>query len=82
MTTAPTRWLTAEQLGPHFDDGGPVILVENHAVFRRRPTHRQKAHLYLAALRHRARSGGDRVALVSADSRRGSARRFCPTAAS
>ena len=68
MTTAPTRWLTAEQLGPHFDDGGPVILVENHAVFRRRPTHRQKAHLYLSALRHRARSSGERVALVTADS--------------
>ena len=68
MTTAPTRWLTAEQLGPHFDDGGPIILIENHAVFRRRPTHRQKAHLYLTALRHRARDGGDRVALVTANS--------------
>jgi len=68
MTTAPTRWLTAEQLGPHFDDGGSIILIENHAVFRRRPTHRQKAHLYLSALRHRARSGAERVELVTADS--------------
>jgi deoxyribodipyrimidine photolyase-related protein len=67
---AATRWLTAEQLGPHFDDGGRVILIENHEVFRRRPTHRQKAHLYLAALRQRARDLGDRAELVEASSYR------------
>jgi deoxyribodipyrimidine photolyase-related protein len=67
---APTRWLTAEQLGPHFDDGGAVILIENHEVFRRRPTHRQKAHLYLTALRQRARELGDRAELVEAPSYR------------
>lgn len=66
--TDPTRWLTAEQLGPHFDDGGRVILIENHDVFRRRPTHRLKAHLYLSALRHRARELGDRGELVEAPS--------------
>lgn len=60
---APTRWLTAEQLGPAFDDGGRILLLENHEVFRRRPTHRQKAHLYLVALRQRARELGDRGAL-------------------
>ncbi len=59
----PTRWLTAEQLGPAFDDGGRILLLENHEVFRRRPTHRQKAHLYLVALRQRARELGDRGAL-------------------
>ncbi len=64
----PTRWLTAEQLGPHFDDGGSIILIENHRVFRRRATHRQKAHLYLAALRHRARELGHRGELVTAES--------------
>ena len=61
--TAPTRWLTAEQLGPAFDDGGPIVLIENTRVFRRRPTHRQKAHLYLTALRHRARDLGERVGM-------------------
>lgn len=70
MTAEPvaTRWLTAEQLGPHFDDGGPVVLIESHEVFRRRPTHRQKAHLYVSALRHRARQLGDRVELVESSS--------------
>ncbi|MGN6327211.1 cryptochrome/photolyase family protein [Pseudolysinimonas sp.] len=56
-----TRWLLADQLGPHFDDGGPIVLVEVVELFRRRPTHRQKAHLILSALRHRAAELGDRV---------------------
>ena len=60
MTDAPVRWLTAEQLGPAFDDGGRVLLLESHEVFRRQPTHRQKAHLYLVALRRRAAELGDR----------------------
>ncbi len=66
----PTRWITAEQLGPAFDDGGPIVLVENTAVFRRRPTHRQKAHLYLTALRHRARELDERGTFVPASSYR------------
>ncbi|MFM2353902.1 MAG: hypothetical protein RLZZ608_1308, partial [Actinomycetota bacterium] len=70
MTNAPTRWLTAEQLGPAFDDDGPIVLVENTAVFRRRPTHRQKAHLYLSALRHRARELGERGTFLQASSYR------------
>jgi deoxyribodipyrimidine photolyase-related protein len=50
------RWLFADQLGPHFLDrpDQPVLLVESKAVFRRRAFHRQKAHLVLSALRHRA----------------------------
>ncbi|NMO57240.1 cryptochrome/photolyase family protein [Actinoplanes sp. TBRC 11911] len=62
------RWLFADQLGPHFLDepGQPVLLVESKAVFRRRVFHRQKAHLVLSALRHRA-AGDDRVRLVRAE---------------
>ena len=54
-----TRWVFADQLGPHFLDepGQPVLLVESKAVFRRRAFHRQKAHLVLSALRHRAQEG-------------------------
>src|SRR5690349_22700463 len=50
------RWLFADQLGPHFLDHPeqPVLLIESKAVFRRRAFHRQKAHLVLSALRHRA----------------------------
>ncbi|GIF05475.1 cryptochrome/photolyase family protein [Actinoplanes siamensis] len=57
------RWLFADQLGPHFLDepGQPVLLVESKAVFRRRVFHRQKAHLVLSALRHRAREGNVRL---------------------
>jgi len=65
---SPPRWLTAGQLGPAYDDGGPIVLVENTTVFSRRPTHRQKAHLYLSALRHRARELGDRGTFVHASS--------------
>ncbi|MGY3517614.1 cryptochrome/photolyase family protein [Micromonospora sp. PTRAS2] len=52
----PRRWLFADQLGPHFldDRRQPVLLIESKAVFRRRVYHRQKAHLILSALRHRA----------------------------
>ncbi|MGQ0846686.1 MAG: cryptochrome/photolyase family protein [Sporichthyaceae bacterium] len=58
------RWLFADQLGPHFLDAAdqPVLLVESRAVFRRRRFHRQKAHLVLSALRHRAAElGGQAV---------------------
>ncbi|WP_250035907.1 cryptochrome/photolyase family protein [Paractinoplanes maris] len=61
------RWLFADQLGPHFLDspGQKVLLVESKAVFRRRVFHRQKAHLILSALRHRALDDG--VQLVRAE---------------
>jgi deoxyribodipyrimidine photolyase-related protein len=63
--TAPAtrRWCFADQLGPHFLDrpDQPVLLVESRAVFARRRFHRQKAHLVLSALRHRAAELGDQV---------------------
>ena len=61
------RWIFADQLGPHFldDPRQPVLLVECKGVFRRRAFHRQKAHLILSALRHRAQDDG--VRLVAAD---------------
>ena len=45
-----------DQLGPHFveDTTDRVLLIESRAVFRRRAFHRQKAHLVLSAMRHRA----------------------------
>ncbi len=50
------RWLFGDQLGPHFLDSAaqPVLLIESSQVFRRRAFHRQKAHLILSAMRHRA----------------------------
>lgn len=71
MTTpAPSdtpRFLFADQLGPHFDDGGDIVLAESKAVFARRTYHRQKAHLILSALWHRAEQEPDRVALHRGD---------------
>jgi deoxyribodipyrimidine photolyase-related protein len=59
--SARTRLVFAGQLGPLFDDGGPMVIIEARSVFARRPMHRAKAHLYLSALRHRAAELGDRV---------------------
>src|SRR4051812_12163756 len=63
------RWLFADQLGPHFLDepGQPVLLIESKAVFRRRAFHRQKAHLVLSALRHRAAELKDQAHWVRAE---------------
>ncbi|MDH2427159.1 cryptochrome/photolyase family protein [Sphaerisporangium sp. TRM90804] len=57
------RWLFADQLGDHFLDSAeqPVLLVEARSVLARRRFHRQKAHLVLSALRHRAAELGDRA---------------------
>ncbi|MDI1466124.1 cryptochrome/photolyase family protein [Catellatospora sp. KI3] len=57
------RWLFGDQLGPHFldDPAQPVLLIESKAVLRRRAFHRQKAHLVLSALRHRAAELGDQA---------------------
>ncbi len=60
-STPLTRWIFAGQLGPVFDDGGPMMIIEARSVFARRPMHRAKAHLYLSAMRHRARELGERV---------------------
>jgi deoxyribodipyrimidine photolyase-related protein len=46
--------LFADQLGPHFSLGGPVLLPEVLGQFAKRRYHRQKAHLILSAVRHRA----------------------------
>lgn len=62
-----TRFLFADQLGPHFDDGTPILLVESRSVFARRTYHRQKAHLILSALRHRAAEDPERIRLMHAD---------------
>lgn len=71
-----TRWLFADQLGPHFlgsqespgDDGlQEVVIVESRAAFRRRRYHRAKAHLILSAMRHRAAELGPRCTYVHAE---------------
>jgi deoxyribodipyrimidine photolyase-related protein len=71
-----TRWLFADQLGPHFlgpqespgDDGlQDVVIVESRAAFRRRRYHRAKAHLILSAMRHRAAELGPRCTYVHAE---------------
>ncbi|WP_235494624.1 cryptochrome/photolyase family protein [Geodermatophilus sp. Leaf369] len=63
------RWCFADQLGPHFldDPHQEVLLVESRAVFRRRRFHRQKAHLVLSALRHRAAELGDQAVFLQTD---------------
>ena len=54
-----TRWLFADQLGPHFyshpeldADVGHIVIIESTRVFSRRRYHRAKAHLVLSAIRH------------------------------
>ncbi len=66
------RWLFADQLGPHFLDrpDQPVLLIESRAVFRRRRFHRQKAHLLLSALRHRAAELGEQALYLATDTYR------------
>jgi deoxyribodipyrimidine photolyase-related protein len=66
---ARRRWLFADQLGPHFLDAPdqPVLLIVSKAAFRRRRYHRQKAHLILSALRHRAAELGDAAILIEAE---------------
>ncbi|MBA8794846.1 deoxyribodipyrimidine photolyase-related protein [Friedmanniella endophytica] len=56
------RWLFGDQLGPHFLDGTrqKVLMIESKRVFARRRFHRQKAHLILSAMRHRADELGRR----------------------
>lgn len=61
------RWLMADQLGPHFDDGGEILLIEAKGVLARRPYHWAKAHLILSALRHRQAELGSRARYVTAD---------------
>ncbi len=60
--------LFADQLGPHFDLGGEIILPVVKSQFAKRRYHRQKAHLILYALR--ARGQDKRVTLLELDSYR------------
>jgi deoxyribodipyrimidine photolyase-related protein len=66
------RWLFADQLGPDFLDSAdqPVLLIESRRVFERRAFHRQKAHLILSAMRHRAAELGERCRFLQVDSYR------------
>src|SRR3954462_7845665 len=66
------RWLFADQLGPEFldDSQQPVLLIESKAVFRRRRFHRQKAHLILSALRHRAAELGEQALFLQTETYR------------
>jgi deoxyribodipyrimidine photolyase-related protein len=66
------RWLFADQLGPYFLDqpDQPVLLIESRRVFERRRFHRQKAHLILSALRHRAAELGEQCRYIQADTYR------------
>ena len=63
------RWLFGDQLGPHFldDTDADVLLIESTAVLRRRRFHRQKAHLVLSAMRHRAAELGERCTYLRTD---------------
>lgn len=69
---ATRRWCFADQLGPHFldHDNQSVLQVESTRVFARRRFHRQKAHLVLSALRHRAAELGERARFVQASTYR------------
>lgn len=64
---ASLQWLMADQLGPHFDEGGEILIIEAKAVLARRPYHWAKAHLILSALRHRKAELGDRALFVTAE---------------
>lgn len=72
--------LFADQLGPHFDLGGEILLPEVLSQFSKRNYHRQKAHLILYALRSRALDS--RVTLVSLESYRELAKHKVSTAIS
>jgi deoxyribodipyrimidine photolyase-related protein len=66
------RWLFGDQLGPHYldDTDLPVLLIESTAVLRRRAFHRQKAHLVLSAMRHRAAELGQRCTYLRSETYR------------
>ncbi|MDA9786891.1 cryptochrome/photolyase family protein [Pontimonas sp.] len=70
MSDPLPRILFADQLGPHFDDGGPIVIPEVLSPLRRRVYHRQKAHLILSALRHRATELGARAEVRRGESYR------------
>ncbi|MFE9243865.1 cryptochrome/photolyase family protein [Nocardiopsis sp. NPDC006938] len=74
-------WLFGDQLGGHFhgtprNRGRPILLIESELALRRRPYHRQKLHLVLAAMRRLAEDLGERVTYVRAPTYREGLRRF------
>ena len=66
------RWLFGDQLGDYFldDEDQQVLIIVSRRVFRRRRFHRQKAHLVLSAMRHRAAELGERCTYVVTDTYR------------
>lgn len=60
------RWLFADQLGPHYANGEPVVFILSREVFARRRLHRAKAHLLVSGVLHRAQDPN--VQVVVADS--------------
>lgn len=63
----PWQWSFADQLGPHFAlPEHRVLLIESTAALGRRRYHRQKLHLILSALRHRAAELGSAGTLIRA----------------
>ena len=74
-------WLFGDQLGDHFHSTDrhrdrPILLIESALALRRRPYHRQKLHLVLAAMRRLAEDLGERVTLIRARTYREGLRRF------
>lgn len=63
-----TQVLFADQLGPHFEVDEKLLLPEVLSQFSKRSYHRQKAHLILSAIRHRAMDAN--VELLKLDSYR------------
>ena len=63
-----TRWLFADQLGPHFrdDPDQPILLILSRRALGRKRYHRAKQHLIVSALRHAA-AHDERVTLLEAD---------------
>lgn len=58
--------LFADQLGSHFTlDGEKVTILEVTGQFRKRRYHRQKAHLILSGIRHRAAAGAELIRVNS-----------------
>lgn len=65
-----TRWIFADQLGPHFldDDIDHVVLIESERAFARSTIHRAKVHAIKSAMRHYVEDCQIPVTFVSAES--------------
>ena len=56
-----TRWLFADQLGPHYAGEEPVVYILSRQAFSSRRLHRAKAHLLVSGVLHRGQDPGVRV---------------------